>query len=60
MDLERNAKSKKFLKHIISIGMDMGYGLIVEGVESDEQILLLRGFRTLLLQRYFFGTRPSE
>jgi diguanylate cyclase (GGDEF)-like protein len=54
MDVERDEKTKKLLEHIISIGEDMGYSLIVEGVESQAQIELLRDYRKLLIQGYYY------
>jgi diguanylate cyclase (GGDEF)-like protein len=53
LDVEKDMKTKKLLEHIVSIGKDMGYRLVVEGVESKEQLHLLRDFN-LLIQGYFF------
>jgi diguanylate cyclase (GGDEF)-like protein len=53
-DLERDEKSKILLRHIFSIGMDMGYNLVVEGVERQTQISLLGDLSHLLIQGYYF------
>jgi diguanylate cyclase (GGDEF)-like protein/PAS domain S-box-containing protein len=53
-DLERDEKSRILLRHILSIGMDMGYSLVVEGVERQTQLSLLGDLSRLLIQGYYF------
>jgi diguanylate cyclase (GGDEF)-like protein len=53
-DLERDEKSRILLRHILSIGMDMGYSLVVEGVERQAQMNLLGDLSHLLIQGYYF------
>jgi EAL domain-containing protein (putative c-di-GMP-specific phosphodiesterase class I) len=53
-DLERDEKSRILLRHILSIGLDMGYSLVVEGVERQTQISLLGDLSRLLIQGYYF------
>ncbi|MDR3357961.1 MAG: EAL domain-containing protein [Desulfovibrio sp.] len=53
-DLERDEKSRILLRHILSIGMDMGYSLVVEGVERQTQLNLLGDLDRLLIQGYYF------
>jgi EAL domain-containing protein (putative c-di-GMP-specific phosphodiesterase class I) len=54
-DLEKNATSRILLKHIIALGMDMGYSLVVEGVERRTQLALLdRDLDRLLIQGFYF------
>ncbi|MDR1660738.1 MAG: EAL domain-containing protein [Desulfovibrio sp.] len=53
-DLERDEKSRILLRHILSIGVDMGYSLVVEGVERQTQLSLLGDLSRLLIQGYYF------
>ncbi|MDR2055626.1 MAG: EAL domain-containing protein [Desulfovibrio sp.] len=53
-DLERDEKSRILLRHILSIGTDMGYSIVVEGVERQTQINLLGDLSRLLIQGYYF------
>jgi EAL domain-containing protein (putative c-di-GMP-specific phosphodiesterase class I) len=53
-DLDRNATSKLLLKHVIALSRDMGYRLVVEGVERYTQLLLLGKIRRMLLQGFYF------
>jgi diguanylate cyclase (GGDEF)-like protein/PAS domain S-box-containing protein len=53
-DLEKNATSRLLLKHVIALSSDMGYRLVVEGVERRTQLLLLGDVKRLLLQGFYF------
>ncbi|MDR3319572.1 MAG: hypothetical protein LBS77_01105 [Desulfovibrio sp.] len=47
-----------FLKHIISIGRDMGYCLVVEGMEREIKLKIIGDFNILLVQGYYFSPLP--
>ncbi|MCL2123308.1 MAG: GGDEF domain-containing phosphodiesterase, partial [Desulfovibrionaceae bacterium] len=53
-DLEKAATSRVLLKHIIALGIDMGYTLVVEGVERQTQLSLLGDIDRLLIQGFYF------
>ena len=53
-DLEKNAASRVLLRHIITLGIDMGYALVVEGVERQTQLDLLGDTDRLLIQGFYF------
>jgi EAL domain-containing protein (putative c-di-GMP-specific phosphodiesterase class I) len=53
-DLERDATSRVLLRHIIALGMAMGYNLVVEGVERQTQLSLLGDIDRLLIQGFYF------
>ena len=55
---EDNDPSKvKMLRHIITMSQDLGLECIVEGVETAEQVKLLKGCKCYLAQGFYFD-RP--
>lgn len=55
---ENNDPSKvKMLRHIITMSQDLGLECIVEGVETDEQVKLLKDCKCYLAQGFYFD-RP--
>lgn len=55
---ENNDPSKvKMLRHIITMSQDLGLECIVEGVETAEQVKLLKGCKCYLAQGFYFD-RP--
>jgi diguanylate cyclase (GGDEF)-like protein len=53
-DLEKDAISRVLLRHIITLGTDLGYTLVVEGVERQTQLALLGDIDRLLIQGFYF------
>ena len=53
-DLEKSAVSRVLVKHIIALSTEMGYNIVVEGVERQTQIPLMGDLDHLLLQGYYF------
>lgn len=51
---KKDASKLKMLKHIISMTLDLGLECIVEGVETPEQVKLLRECKCYLAQGYYF------
>ncbi|MDR2574123.1 MAG: EAL domain-containing protein [Desulfovibrio sp.] len=47
-------KARILLKHILDLGEDMGYELVVEGVEKQIQLDSLGDLSRLLIQGYYF------
>lgn len=56
-DLVGNVKNRILVRHVIEACQDMGVTSIAEGVETHEQLDLLRTFHCDLAQGYLFG-RP--
>jgi diguanylate cyclase (GGDEF)-like protein len=54
IDLESDEKAQALLRHIIAIGRDMGFSLVVEGVDRAAQIDLMGDLRHLLAQGFYF------
>jgi diguanylate cyclase (GGDEF)-like protein len=59
IDLESDEKAQALLRHIIAIGRDMGFSLVVEGVERATQMELMGDLDHLLAQGYYFF-KPLE
>ncbi|MCL1985230.1 MAG: phosphodiesterase [Betaproteobacteria bacterium] len=53
-DLEKDPASRVILKHIVALGIDMGYRLVMEGVERKSQLSLLDELDRLLVQGFYF------
>ncbi|MDR1776829.1 MAG: EAL domain-containing protein [Desulfovibrio sp.] len=52
--LEKDDKSRVLLRHILALAGDMGYSVVVEGVERKTQLELLGDLGDLLIQGYCF------
>jgi diguanylate cyclase (GGDEF)-like protein len=52
--VEHDHKARILLKHILDLGEDMGYELVVEGVEKQIQLDSLGDLSRLLIQGYYF------
>ncbi|MCL1984929.1 MAG: EAL domain-containing protein [Betaproteobacteria bacterium] len=53
-DLEKDTTSRVLLRHIVALGIDLGYSLVVEGVERQTQLSLLNEVDHLLVQGFYF------
>lgn len=56
---DENAVEHTMLRHLLSMLQDMGLKCIVEGVETVEQVKMLKGNNCYLAQGYYFD-RPLE
>ena len=57
MQMEENNENKEIVRTIIMLAQNLGKGVIAEGVETAEQVALLRELRCQGAQGYFFA-RP--
>ncbi|MDR1856649.1 MAG: EAL domain-containing protein [Desulfovibrio sp.] len=53
-DLEGDARGRILLEHVLSLGRDMGFTLVIEGVEQASQMALLGDLSGLLIQGFHF------
>ena len=58
VDVEKNQKNKTVLKHTLEMLKDLGVETVMEGVETEEQIEILRELGCDIVQGYFYG-RPE-
>jgi lactose/cellobiose-specific phosphotransferase system IIC component len=50
-----NPNAQKVVKHIIQLCKDLGYTIIVEGVETESQYLLIKTFGADYVQGFYFS-----
>ena len=53
-NLEQDGKARILLKHILNMGRDLGYSIVVEGVERRSQLELLGDPAQVLIQGFYF------
>lgn len=58
LDIENNQKNKTVLKHMLEMLKDLNVETVMEGVESAEQVEILRELGCEMVQGYFYG-RPE-
>lgn len=56
----QNDKRKKVLEACIRLGHELGYGTVSEGVETDEQLEILRGMDVDVIQGYYYSKPLPE
>ncbi|WP_319410972.1 EAL domain-containing protein [uncultured Cohaesibacter sp.] len=54
-DLDKNEASYKIVKSLLSLARDMGFECIVEGVETSEELNMVRQLGGRLVQGYFWS-----
>lgn len=54
-DMETNITSIAIIKATITLGKSLGLSLIAEGVETENQLILLQNMHCNLIQGYLFG-----
>jgi diguanylate cyclase (GGDEF)-like protein len=54
-DLEKNSDSAAIVKAILGLGRSLGMVTCAEGVETEEQLVCLRGEGCTLVQGYYYG-----
>ena len=57
-DIETNPTSGNLVRSIVDMSRNLGVGCIVEGVETERQVELLRGYGLVYMQGFYFG-RPG-
>lgn len=57
-DVEKNQKNKTVLKHTLEMLKDLSVETVIEGVETAEQVEVLRELGCDIVQGYFYG-RPE-
>lgn len=58
MDVESNRKNKTVLKHTVKMLKDLNLETVMEGVETEEQVEVLRELSCEIVQGYYYG-RPE-
>lgn len=59
MDIEENEKSVVVLRHLTNMIKDMGIECVIEGVETQGQIDILKTMNCDIIQGYFYG-KPTD
>lgn len=57
-DIPHDAKSRQLFDAICTIATTYGYGVVAEGVETEEQVVTLRDTSCTVVQGYYFA-RPA-
>lgn len=53
-ETDNSERSETILNHVIALALDLGHGLIVEGVETEEQLNMLKDKGCKGFQGYYF------
>lgn len=59
-DIEVNAASRDIIRTIIDMSRNLGLACVVEGVETEAQLSILRSLGCHLIQGYLFGRPMNE
>ena len=54
-DIESSKRSKEMLQSVITIGKNLNYTVLAEGIENIEQVKLLTDFKCEVFQGYYFS-----
>lgn len=60
MDIVGNDKKQKILKYLIGMLKELGMEIVVEGVETAEQVTVLKELGCDIVQGFFFGKPEAE
>lgn len=52
--IEKDAKQRNLVKHIITLAKSMGLKVVAEGVEVEEQFEILKSYKCEIIQGYYF------
>lgn len=55
-----SVKEKALIKSIIGLSKDLNLKLIIEGVETAEQVALIKTFGDVIIQGYYYGKPMTE
>ena len=59
-DLHKNPASFKIVKSLLALSSDMGLSCVIEGVETEEELAVLRKLGGELVQGYFYSRPMPE
>lgn len=60
IDIVENEKNQKVLKHTVEMMKDLGMEIVIEGVETLEQVSVLKELGCDVVQGYYFGKPEPE
>ncbi len=60
LDIVENEKQQKILKHMVEMMKDLGMEIIIEGVETSEQVSVLKELGCDVVQGFYFGRPEAE
>lgn len=60
IDIVENEKNQLILKHMIQMLKDLGMKIVIEGVETAEQVMVLRELGCDIVQGFYFGKPEAE
>ena len=60
MDIVGNVKNQKVLKHTVEMLKDLGMEIVIEGVETSDQVTTLKELGCDIVQGYYFGKPEPE
>jgi diguanylate cyclase (GGDEF)-like protein len=58
--LDKSPASFKIVKSLLALSRDMGLDCVIEGVETDEEMVVLRRLGGLMVQGYFYSAPIAE
>ncbi|MCO5091205.1 EAL domain-containing protein [Bosea sp. (in: a-proteobacteria)] len=58
--LDKSPASFKIVKSLLALSRDMGLDCVIEGVETDEEMAVLRRLGGLMVQGYFYSAPIAE
>jgi EAL domain-containing protein (putative c-di-GMP-specific phosphodiesterase class I)/CRP-like cAMP-binding protein len=58
--MARSRKSNQIVKSLVNLSHDLGMDVIAEGIESEEEVELMRNFNAGLGQGYFYSKPVNE
>ena len=60
MDIVENEKNQKVLKHTVEMLKDLGMEIVIEGVETSDQVSTLKELGCDIVQGFYFGRPEPE
>ena len=60
IDIVENEKNQTILKHMIGMLKDLGMEIVIEGVETAEQVIVLKELGGEVVQGFYFGKPEPE
>ena len=60
LNIVNDEKNKLILKHTVAMLKDLGMEIVIEGVETEEQVVVLGEFGCEIVQGFFFGRPEAE
>jgi len=60
LDIVENEKNQTVLRHMVNMFRELGLEIVIEGVETAEQVEVLKGLGCDIIQGFYFGRPESE